>query len=84
MEVLSWIYRNTTPLFFVVWFVTTVDLILYTPWNFAPSIANALRNQADYDSVESGSYKNIYITFTGSFTLVLYMCVIHKLEDNYV
>lgn len=56
----------------VISFGLFVIITLYTPWDVAPAIANGLKNQPGFDAVESGLYRNVYISSSGAFITVLY------------
>lgn len=74
-------YDRLLAVFFALTFVATVVLTLYAGLDAAPAIAEAFRNEDRFDATESGMYKYVYVCLSGVFTLVLYMGVMHHIED---
>ena len=61
-------------------FYLLIYTILYPPLNIASDLAGSLKNQDGFDPVRTGAYRNVFIAFTGAFSLMLYVCIIDLIQ----
>lgn len=66
-------------LIFAASFYLLVCTLLYPPLYLAPGIAASLRNQADFDPIQTGGYRGIFLSSSGIFTLILYACLLEHI-----
>ena len=73
--------RYGKPITLVAAFYLLVCTILYPPLSIAPDLSGFLKNQHNFDPIQTGAYRNVFVAFSGAFSLVLYCCIVDLIQS---
>jgi len=72
--------RYGKALAFTASFYILVCTILYPPLSIAPGLSESIKNQHNFDPIQTGAYRGVFVSFSGAFSLVLYTCIIDLIQ----